>query len=38
LSAVPLWFKFSYQFRSGKNRENTNHAAEEIDNLPKKGF
>lgn len=38
LSAVPLWFKFSYQFRSGKNRENANHVAEEIENLPKKGF
>lgn len=38
LSAVPLWFKISYQFRSGKNREKTEHTPEEIDNLPKKGF
>lgn len=38
LSAIPFWFKLGYQFRSGKNREKINHSAEEIDNLPKKGF
>jgi hypothetical protein len=32
------WFKLSYQFSSGKNRENINRAMEEINNLPKKGF
>jgi len=32
------WFKLSYQFSSGKNRENINRSTEEINNLPKKGF
>lgn len=32
------WFKLSYQFKSGKNRDKINHETEEIDNLPKKGF
>jgi hypothetical protein len=31
------WFKLSYQFHSGKNRDNINRATEEIS-LPKKGF
>jgi outer membrane receptor protein involved in Fe transport len=32
------WFKLSYQFSSGKNRENMNRITEEDVNLPKKGF
>ncbi len=32
------WFKLSYQFNPGKNRENTNRASEEMNTLPKKGF
>jgi outer membrane receptor protein involved in Fe transport len=32
------WFKFSYQFHSGKSRENINRPAEELGNMPKKGF
>ena len=32
------WFKLSYQFNSGKNRDNINRATEEINNIPKKGF
>ena len=34
----PIWFKLSYQFNSGKNRDKINREKEEIDNLPKKGF
>jgi hypothetical protein len=37
--STPLcWFKLSYQFSSGKNRDNINRATEEMNNLPKKGF
>ena len=32
------WFKLSYQFTSGKNRDTINRATEEINNIPKKGF
>ncbi len=32
------WFKLSYQFTSGKNRDHINRATEEINNIPKKGF
>ncbi len=32
------WLKISYQFSSGKNRDNINRATEEISNFPKKGF
>jgi hypothetical protein len=35
---IPFWFKLSYQFSSGKNRDKINRSAEDIDNLPKKGF
>ena len=38
MSLIPFWFKLSYQFSSGKNRDKINRAGEEIDNLPKKGF
>lgn len=38
MSVIPFWFKLSYQFRSGKNREKINHTTDEIDDLPKKGF
>jgi hypothetical protein len=32
------WFKLSYQFNSGKNRENISRSMEEINNFPNKGF
>lgn len=32
------WFKVSYQFSTGKNRENINRSTEEINVMPKKGF
>ena len=32
------WFKLCYQFSTGKKKEVIDHATEEIDNLPKKGF
>jgi hypothetical protein len=32
------WFKLCYQFSTGKKKEAIDHATEEIDNLPKKGF
>jgi hypothetical protein len=32
------WLKMSYQFNSGKKRENIDRATEDINNLPKKGF
>jgi hypothetical protein len=35
---IPFWFKLSYQFSSGKNRDKINRSGEDIDNLPKKGF
>jgi len=38
LSTIPVWFKLSYQFSSGKNRDKINRDKEEIDNLQKKGF
>jgi hypothetical protein len=38
MSTFPIWFKLSYQIKSGKNRDKINRAKEEIDNLPKKGF
>jgi hypothetical protein len=37
--STPLcWFKVSYQFNSGKNRDHINRETEEMNNLPKKGF
>jgi len=38
LSNPMCWFKLSYQFTSGKNRNKINHEIEEIDNKPNKGF
>lgn len=38
MSVVPLWFRLSYQFISGKKRERIKREKEQIDNLPKKGF
>ncbi len=38
LTSIPVWFKLSYQFSSGKNRDKIDRSTEEIDNLPKKGF
>lgn len=38
MSAIPVWFKISYQFNSGKKRDKMNHTKDEIDLLPKKGF
>ena len=35
---IPFWFKLSYQFCSGKNRDKINRSGEDVDNLPKKGF
>ena len=38
MSAIPFWFKLSFQFNSGKSRNKISREKEEIDNLPKKGF
>jgi hypothetical protein len=38
MSTIPIMFKLSYQFNSGKDRNKINPANEEIDYLPKKGF
>jgi len=38
MSVISVWFKLSYQFSSGKNRDKINRDKEEIDNLQKKGF
>ena len=38
LPAFPVWFKFNYQFNSGKTSNGVNNSKEDIDNLPKKGF
>jgi hypothetical protein len=35
---IPIWFRLSYQFSAGKNRDKIERSKEEIDNLPKKGF
>jgi hypothetical protein len=32
------WFKVSYQFNSGKSRDNINRSTDESINIPKKGF
>ena len=37
-SAVPLWFKFTYLFNSGKVSNRGNNSKEDIDTMPKKGF
>jgi hypothetical protein len=38
MSRIPVWFKISYQFNSGKKHERINRNKEEIDSLPKKGL
>jgi hypothetical protein len=38
LSVVPLWFKFTYTFNSGKILHRFTGNKEDIDNMPKKGF
>ncbi|WP_020530090.1 TonB-dependent receptor [Flexithrix dorotheae] len=38
LSAVPVWFKFKYQFSSGVKRKKINRRKEEIQTAPEKGF
>lgn len=38
LSGFPVWFKFRYQFGSGKSINKIGRISEEIDNKPKKGF
>ena len=37
-SAVPLWFKFTYLFNSGKESSRAKNSKEDIDTMPKKGF
>ncbi len=38
MSAFPIWFKFKYQFSSGKKGNRINRTKEKIQNMPKKGF
>ena len=38
MATIPFWFKFGYQFNTGKNRNKINREKEEIDNRQKKGF
>ncbi len=38
MSAFPIWFKFKYQFSSGKKRNKINRTKEKIGDMPKKGF
>ena len=38
LSVVPVWFKFTYLFNSGKISNRVNNSKEDIDTMPKKGF
>jgi outer membrane receptor protein involved in Fe transport len=37
-SVVPVWFKFTCLFNSGKVLNKGNNSKEDIDNMPKKGF
>jgi outer membrane receptor protein involved in Fe transport len=37
-SVAPVWFKFTYQFNSGKTLKRVNNSKEDIDSMPKKGF
>jgi hypothetical protein len=37
-SVVPVWFKFTYLFNSGKASNRINNSKEDIENMPKKGF
>jgi hypothetical protein len=37
-SVVPVWFKFTYLFNSGKTSKRVNDSKEDIDTMPKKGF
>jgi len=38
MPTVPLWFRMSYQFHSGKKRSQIKRDTEEPENLPKRGF
>jgi hypothetical protein len=38
MPTVPLWFRVSYQFHSGKKRSQIKRETEEPENLPKRGF
>ncbi len=38
MSAVPVWFKVSYQFATGRKIAKINRASEEIEKAPRKGF
>lgn len=37
-SVVPVWFKFTYVFNSGKVSNRVINSKEDIDSMPKKGF
>ncbi len=38
MSTVPLWFKLTYQFSTGKTRARIDRQTETIENQPRKGF
>jgi hypothetical protein len=38
MSTIPVWFKFTYQFTSGKSRARIERATETFEKSPKKGF
>ncbi len=38
IPAVPVWFRLSYQFNTGKVRERSARTREEVNEIPKKGF
>lgn len=38
MSLMPVWFKFSYNFSSGKKLETIQREREQIESLPRKGF
>jgi outer membrane receptor protein involved in Fe transport len=38
MSTIPVWFKFTYQFSSGKSRARIERATETFEKSPKKGF
>ena len=38
MSSIPLWFKFSYQFSSGKKRDKMERSKENIEREIRKGF
>lgn len=37
-SLVPLWFRITYQFASGKRNTRINRTLEEVETFPRKGF